>query len=470
MKRQSKQWFLALGLFSVCMVSLAPALAADDDLNLIGLAMHRETGRDIYLGALRARDQLGTPTEIVSASGERAMEFRIVARRTSIRSVLGGILLQAELASGTSPSSATVDFANAIMSSVQGSLYTGDSFTLLQAAGGDTVAMLDSLEMARTEAQGVFDYFLSGWIGERGAATAFRDSLLSADIDVDLRADYGATRPSAERVAAVSAWLAPAEPAAKPAAKPTAKPAAAPVPAPTVAQSAAAEPVAPEPATPTAAPEAATPKPAAGEQVAAAQETAPAASTAAAATAAAATAAAATTAEPNALSIAEASDPAKAPNEALPPATPSIAMARIKPVLRDSSPAEALAEEAAPEDPYGVAALGVIEYSQRLAAFNSMVFRMVNTKIRYPRAAIRRGIQGNLELDVTLNSDGKLLNVAVGRSSGHGMLDDSAVTAAERAFKDPLEKPVDKVALAEYNTGGRDQLVIPVPVNFMLTE
>jgi len=160
MKRQSKQWFLALGLFSVCMVSLAPALAAQDDLNLIGLAMHRETGRDIYLGALRARDQLGTPAEIVSASGERAMEFRIVARRTSIRSVLGGILLQAELASGTSPSSATVDFANAIMSSVQGSLYTGDSFTLLQAAGGDTVAMLDSLEMARTEAQGVFDYFL----------------------------------------------------------------------------------------------------------------------------------------------------------------------------------------------------------------------------------------------------------------------------------------------------------------------
>ncbi|MBN7797132.1 energy transducer TonB [Parahaliea mediterranea] len=478
MKRQSKQWFLALGLFSMCVVSLAPALAARDDLNLTALAMHRETGRDIYLGALLARDPLETPADISGADDERAMEFRIVARRTSIRSVLGGILLQAELASGAPPPPATVDFANAIMSSVQGSLYTGDSFTLWRSAGGDTAATVNGLEMAHTAAPGVFDYFLSGWIGERGAATAFRDSLLSADIDVDLRADYAATRPSAERVAAVSTWVAS--------------------PAPVAPEPVAPEPVAPEPAAPKpAAPEPAAPKPAAPEQAAkqqvAAGSTSPAvekaaatniapatngavtedrvaAASAAAASAAAASAAASTAVDGGDTGDEVATDPAQPPGEALAPATPSIAMARIKPVLRETSPAQALAEETAPEDPYGVAALSVIEYSQRLAAFNSMVFRMVNSKIRYPRAAIRRGIQGNLELDVTLDSDGNLQRVAVGRSSGHGMLDDSAVTAAERAFKEPLEKPVDKVALAEYNSGERNRLVIPVPVNFMLTE
>lgn len=454
MKRQAKKWFLALALVWLS------APVTGDELDLVGLAMHRETGRDIYLAALHAQQKPSNPADIATAGGERAMEFRIVARRTSIRSILGGILLQAELASDAPPSPATVEFANAILSSVQGSLYDGDTLTLRQTAGGNTEATIDGQAMASTPAAAVFDYFLSGWVGERGASTAFRNRLLSPDIDVDLRADYRALVPAPERIAAVRAWVAPApEPTPEPAA-PAAKKPAAPV------DDRAGEQVA----------AATQPRPAAAQPAAAnhsTTETAAAADTATEVaadiehdTAIAAIEPAASTPAPEPAASTDSTSLATTPSTT----TPSIAMARIKPVLREeNSPASALAEETEPADPYGVASLSIIEYSQRLATFNSMVFRMVNSEIRYPRAAIRRGIQGNLELDVTLDAGGGLVEVAVARSSGHYMLDDSALRAAREAFEDTLGNPPDNVARAEYSNDS-EQLVVPVPVNFVLTE
>ncbi|WP_116368482.1 energy transducer TonB [Parahaliea mediterranea] len=444
MKQPAKRWFLTLGLFSVLASACLPLVAAGE-LGLSGLAMHRETGRDIYVGALRSEQALVQVADIANASGVREMEFRIVARRTSMRSLLGGILLQAEVATGAAPSAATVDFANAIMGSVQGSLYTNDSFTLR--SEGDVVALVDGHEVARSPSPVVFDYFLAGWIDERGASTAFRDSLLATDIDIDLRATYASLKPSADRLAAVNAWGGAAatgsepEPEPKPKPKPKPKPETVPAPAPQqqVAAATAAQPAAAEPA-PTPAKQAAT-------QPALAEAVKPVPAAVVAATEAAA---------------------ASAPVQAA--STPSIAMAQPKPVISpEPAPAVALAAETAPADPNDITRLSIIEYSQRLAAFNSMVFRMVNLEIRYPRAAIRRNIQGELELDVVLDAQGALLDVAVARSSGHGMLDDSALKAAREAFEDPLADPLDKVAIAEYSGDGQ-RLVIPVPVNFVLTE
>ncbi|GAB3283532.1 energy transducer TonB [Parahaliea aestuarii] len=432
MKQPVKRWFLTLGLFSV-LASACQSVVAADDLSLAGLAMHRETGRDIYLGALRSEQALVRVADIANASGVREMEFRIVARRTSIRSLLGGILLQAEVASGAAPPAATVDFANAIMGVVQGSLYTNDSFTL-RSDSDQLIALVNGREMASSAAPGVFTYFLSGWIDERGASTAFRDSLLADDIDIDLRATYSSLKPSAERIAAVSAWGVAEE--AQP------EPAAAPAPAaPQQQMAAAAEPVKTAEEEATAAQAEAPAKPALAEAVKPVPADVVAATEAAAAT---------------------------APVEAA--STPSIAMAQPKPVIKaEPEPAATLARETAPADPNDITGLSIIEYSQRLAAFNSMVFRMVNLEIRYPRAAIRRSIQGELELDVVLDAQGALLDVNIGRTSGHGMLDDSALKAAREAFEQPLADPVDKVAVAEYSGDGR-RLVIPVPVNFVLTE
>jgi len=446
MKRQTKQWFLALGLLSALTGMLPSALTWGQDLELIGLAMHRETGRDIYLGAMRAERPLASPADIVTTAGAREMEFRIVARRTSIRSILGGILLQAEVANDVPPPPDIVDFANGIMSAVQGSLYTSDSFGVRDNGQGQTIATANGQELTRTSADGVFNYFLSGWVGERGASTAFRNSLLAMDIAVGLRADYGAYTPSAERIAAVRAWAGKAAEPEQPAVVASTEPAADP---------------APEPALP--APQQQNTTTAQTQPVVAEISPSP------------APAANVTPHSPSPMPAAAVSAVAGtgtgtgAIQEELVATTPAIATANIKPEMRDDKrPAEALASEREPEHPDNIQGLSVIEYSQRLAAFNSMVFRMVNTRIRYPRAAIRRDIQGQLELDITLDSQGELLEVAVARSSGHSMLDKAALKAANTAFDNPLGDPLDHVALAEYGDG--EQLIIPVPVNFVLTE
>ena len=116
-----------------------------------------------------------------------------------------------------------------------------------------------------------------------------------------------------------------------------------------------------------------------------------------------------------------------------------------------------------------IARLDVVEYSRRLASFNNVVLRMVTEKIRYPKAAVRRSLQGNLELDLTLLDDGSLAAVNVGRSSGFDTLDEAALRAARKAFKNRGMDNIDPVARAEYEDDS-GQLIVPVPVSFMLME
>ena len=118
--------------------------------------------------------------------------------------------------------------------------------------------------------------------------------------------------------------------------------------------------------------------------------------------------------------------------------------------------------------PEGVEALDAMVYSQRLAVFNNMLLRKVYSNINYPRAAVRRSLQGKLEIDMTLNSAGEIQGIEVARSSGHTVLDEAAAKAVKKALKDPLSD-IDPVAVAEY-ADGDDRLVIPVPVAFILTE
>lgn len=406
------RWIQTCVFIAVTHIAVADATQAAE-LRLAGLAKHQETGRDIYLGAIYTETSVASGSDILNASGNRKMDFRIAARRTSIRSVLGGILLQAEVATGKPPSSTVVEFANSVMANVQGSLYQGDSLAIVSSVNGSTLATLNGSQMAATGGKEVFNYFLLGWIGERGPSTAFRKDILAAEVDVSLRADYNASRADPQRIAAIAAWSGEAEALANVVTEPAAAPAKISAPAPQLASiKTTATPVAKVELPPVA----------------------------------------------PATDVTELSvkDPAN-----------MLARESSTPQLAALIPSAGMLEPT--PEPSAAQAIDVIEYSQRLAGFNSTVFRLVNSKIRYPRAAIRRNIQGTLELDVTMSTSGAVTDVAIARSSGHSMLDDSALNAAQRAFSDPLASPIDSVAIAEYSEDG-ERLVIPVPVNFILTE
>ena len=413
MKQNNKHWLQTLGLGLTCLLVASSAFSAIAETRLVGLAIHKETGRNIYIGAIHYDELVPRPDDLLSAEGPKVMEYRVIARRTSIRSIMGSILLQGELAIGTPPSANTSNFAGDIMAAVKGSLYAGDSLEIRLSKDGNISATLDGVELAHTDDREVADYLLMGWIGERGPSTAFRSSILSPELDSTIMSIYTAHPAPEERLAVVSAWAAPSEPLVEP------------------------------------------------EVELSPIEAAP-----------AATVAIATVSMDAALVAASTPTLASTPQEEARPApeldraangqsTEPVLVASLSPTLEMIQPSS--------QDSKAADVIDAIQYSQRLATFNTLVLRSVYAQIRYPKAAVRRSLQGTLELDLTLNSDGSLQGVAVARSSGHGMLDKSAIKAAEKAFsKTPLED-IDQVAFAEYSEDG-SELIIPIPISFILTE
>ena len=118
------------------------------------------------------------------------------------------------------------------------------------------------------------------------------------------------------------------------------------------------------------------------------------------------------------------------------------------------------------EESFDILSLDLTEYSHRLAGFNSELIKLVYSQIKYPNRAVRRDIQGALELDITVLADGSLVEVAIAESSGYSILDAAAVEAAQKALERSSLGEIDPVVVAEYSIGGN--LVIPVPVSFIL--
>lgn len=71
------------------------------------------------------------------------------------------------------------------------------------------------------------------------------------------------------------------------------------------------------------------------------------------------------------------------------------------------------------------------KYAAYMEAWRAKVERVGN--LNYPEEARRRGISGNLVLDVALTPDGDIHQITVRRSSGHKILDEAAIRIVELA-------------------------------------
>ena len=453
---------LSCALASAALTFTGSVSAASTDYRMLGLAMHQETGRNIYLGAISVGADLPNPESLTAAPAPKSMEYRIVARRTSIRSLLGNILLQSEVASGNPPGPETVAFADKLLSSIKGSLYAGDSLAIIQDESEQLAVHLNGIELFQGDHSGVFAYLLMGWVGESGPSSAFRNTILETDLDSSLLSAYNAHTPSDERLAVVTTWVEPVVDATPPAATAAVV----------------------QPAADASTSDALLEVPVADDSVIADAETT-----------GAVTASALGVAAVDASSAAVAL-PKIAPDTAI--AGTDLETGSVEPDLTlasgdiaetdTSTDAIEQSEEKAPESDIDTTAsiaildepvvdaatmpsdniqtLDVTEYSYRLAGFNTALIKLVYSKIQYPRRAVRREIEGALELDITLLEDGSLIDVAVAESSGHKLLDGAAVAAAEQALAATSMGEIDPVAIAEYSNG--DRLVIPVPVAFVL--
>lgn len=444
-----------LYLSTVFLAGAISAAAANSDMHLTGLALHQETGRNIYLGGIFFDQHVAKPDDIVNASGPKMMEYRVVARRTSIRSLLGGILLQSELANGYPPNESVSSFANDILNAVKGSLYAGDSLEILLNENDETVAYLNGHELVRIQDGKVSDYILVGWIGEQGPSTTFRNSIKADEVDPTLLQIFEANTYTAERGLEVANWLEASDTSADKAVvvadntgeteaetvmdntEPPEQEELAEVPAVTTEVTVAVD----------WEDEVNTVQDIKGQHIMA------------------------TSAANIDIERAPANEPMisqpkpKAVTQA-PPAP--VSETKLEDATQVAS-LHATSDMLGASAPEGVEALDIQDYSERLGQFNTRLIRSVYGEIQYPRQAVRRNLQGRLELDVTLQQDGTLVDISVGQSSGFKILDKAAVRAARKALTSIGPDQMDPVAIAEYG-GADNKLVVPVPVQFLLTE
>jgi len=456
----------ALLLLPALLAGTVAVRAANSDLYLAGLGLHQETGRNIYLGGIYLERETPRPQNLAEAPGTRVMEYRVIARRTSIRSLLGGMLLQSEVATGRPPDRATTDFADAILSAVSTSLYAGDSLKIVLTSDNVTTALLNGHELARVESAEVADYLLMGWVGESGPSTVFRNHITADEVDPLLLSELETVTFSPQREAEIARWLEPApEPAAAPATVADQPAAAAEIAASHTQLVPVLAPVAVA-ATPWEAPadtRQPTPSPVASPVADTATDVHPAdavtddavADDAVTALAATTNATATLAAAPSAADAAGATAGQVAADTAGSPAEQTIQVASLMPAAGVTTV----------EDE--IRALDVQEYFQRLSTFHSRLVSMVYGEISYPKRAVRRDIEGRLELDVTLSAEGELKDIAIAVSSGHQLLDNAAMEAAQAAFRKTLDE-VDPVAIAEFGDFSSAEMTVPVPVSFQL--
>ena len=86
------------------------------------------------------------------------------------------------------------------------------------------------------------------------------------------------------------------------------------------------------------------------------------------------------------------------------------------------------------------------KYASYMEAWRAKVERIGN--LNYPDEAKRTNLSGSLVLDVALNADGSINNIALRRSSGQAILDEAAIGIVKLAapygrFPDDIKKDID---------------------------
>ena len=78
-----------------------------------------------------------------------------------------------------------------------------------------------------------------------------------------------------------------------------------------------------------------------------------------------------------------------------------------------------------------------VDTTKLLKTYLRRVGRAVRKDFKYPRAAIRAGMEGRAVVSITIDAEGRVINAKLSRSSGYTILDQAAVEAARSIAKVP---------------------------------
>jgi periplasmic protein TonB len=131
-----------------------------------------------------------------------------------------------------------------------------------------------------------------------------------------------------------------------------------------------------------------------------------------------------------------------------PPAPPPVIAAVPTPEVKPAF----VAPPPPPPEPPKVTGPSQSEINAAKNAYRTQVQNELKRNQRYPRIAQQRSIQGDVGLEISIDSDGNVTNVSVVETSGNESLDNAAISAVKRSnirqfMQEILRGHVDKITV-----------------------
>lgn len=412
------------------LILLCAAMAVQAEMQLNGVADFTELRRSFYLAGLYVERTSSDEQVLVESDQRKRMVLKVTADRWSPRSFSShwtrSLLINNPSDSLNAFSDAVIEFNNLL----RDDLMAGDVLEIERDSSGATQVRLNGTTLFELARPGFTEMLLRTWIGNRPPSTEFRQQILGLEVNPERMARFTDLNPAEQRVELTAAWAdaATSEPAvagnaaeAQQAEDDAADqiPMRAPPSRDTVVRaSMSATPAVAEAAVPAAAVAVSMPAP----------EVRPAA------------------AQPQRSAVAEQTLAALQP---LPDAVRNDAGAASPVVEPDDAP-----QPAAETSP----ALSAEEEKTLIELYQNMVVRKILSRVQYPEYALRRGLEGVVQLRVQVNRTGEILDIEEVVRTRYEVLNE----AGRRAVTQIGEFPRVPAALPG------DIILVDVPIRFQL--
>ena len=397
---------MAFWLFAIVAVT-RPAIA----LELNGVAAFSEFGQEVYLGGFYLDSRSTRESEALSDARERKIEIRFVSalsKRRWASTWTQSIAINNKRDVLVQSAQELSD----VLSAFKGDLAPGDVVEIHYTPDQGTDFIINGVELMSGKSPGLFNLFLSSWIGGVPPSSHFKNALLGIEDSTPEKDRFRVISPDSGRIAAVSNWLPETNPAASVTAQSDTTPEA---PAtddvPPLKQS---SDIGSAPDTPAAPPP---PKTEVKEVPKTPADT--------------------TVMAPTNPPAASADNAGEAP---------------YSPSALDSGDID----DATYDDNQSLSAAGILAEQD----YTTDVIGKIYRQVRYPSIAVKRGKEGSVRVALVVLASGKISSMKVIEEAGYGLLTREAERAIEAAA------PFDRFPL----TLAADELEIVVPITFKLAK
>lgn len=176
-------------------------------LEMNGVASFRELGSEVYLGALYLDSRSSDAAAIFDANREKKMELRF-SQGMSKRRWAGNWMQSIAINNNRDSLVAAAEELSDILSAFADNLSPGDRVEFHYIPGTGTAIAINGTTLTEAKSVGIFNLFLSAWIGAVPPSSQFKNALLGSEDSAAEQSRFANIQPSQERIAAVVEWAA----------------------------------------------------------------------------------------------------------------------------------------------------------------------------------------------------------------------------------------------------------------------